>query len=107
MSNQPPLLSMLPLTQEQLNKLQDVTKDLTPAQFAWLSGYFWGQLNQHSSTKDELVSVQSQVPQQETITVISASQTGNARRLAEQLRDKLVDNQLNVELYSASEYKFK
>lgn len=107
MSNQPPLLSMLPLTQEQLNKLQDVTKDLTPAQFAWLSGYFWGQFNQHSSTKDELVSVQSQVPQQETITVISASQTGNARRLAEQLRDKLVGNQLNVELYSASEYKFK
>lgn len=98
---------MLPLTQEQLNKLQDVTKDLTPAQFAWLSGYFWGQFNQHSSTKDELVSVQSQVPQQETITVISASQTGNARRLAEQLRDKLVGNQLNVELYSASEYKFK
>ena len=63
MSNQPPLLSMLPLTQEQLNKLQDVTKDLTPAQFAWLSGYFWGQLNQHSSTKDELVNVQNRVPQ--------------------------------------------
>lgn len=108
MSNQPPLLSMLPLTQEQLNKLQDVTKDLTPAQFAWLSGYFWGQLN-HPTSSNSVVSelASNSISDQVTITLISASQTGNARRVAEQLRDNLVANKLNVELYSASTYKFK
>ncbi|MBG2876975.1 NADPH-dependent assimilatory sulfite reductase flavoprotein subunit [Proteus alimentorum] len=106
MSNQPPLLSMLPLTPEQLSKLQDATKDLSTAQIAWLSGYLWGQLNPSVvSTSATVTSVQ--VPEQETITLISASQTGNARHLAEQLRDKLVENKLNVGLYSASEYKFK
>lgn len=107
MSNQPPLLSMLPLTQEQLNKLQDATKDLAPAQIAWLSGYFWGQLNQSTSPLTTAAPASDLVPEAETITLISASQTGNARRLAEQLRDNLVTNKLNVELYSAGEYKFK
>lgn len=106
MSNQPPLLSMLPLTPEQLNKLQDATKDLSTAQIAWLSGYFWGQLNPSVvSASTAVTSVH--VPEQETITLISASQTGNARHLAEQLRDNLVAHKLNVELYSAGEYKFK
>lgn len=107
MSNQPPFLSMLPLTQEHLNKLQDITKDLTPAQIAWLSGYFWGQLNHAENTTTLAGSIPALVPKQETITLISASQTGNARKLAEQLRDNLVANKLNVELYCAGDYKFK
>lgn len=108
MSNQPPFLSMLPLTPEQLNQLQDVTKDLAPAQIAWLSGYFWGQINQQTSTASVTAELTPHsVPEVETITLISASQTGNARRLAEQLRDNLVANKLNVDLLSASEYKFK
>lgn len=106
MSNQPPLLSMLPLTLEQLNKLQDATKDLSTAQIAWLSGYLWGQLD-HATVPAPTTVVSPQVPEQETITLISASQTGNARHLAEQLRDNLVAHKLNVELHSASEYKFK
>lgn len=106
MSNQPPLLSMLPLTPEQLSKLQDATKDLSTAQIAWLSGYLWGQLNPSVVSASTTVTP-VQVPEQETITLLSASQTGNARHLAEQLRDHLVAHKLNVELYSAGEYKFK
>lgn len=106
MSNQPPLLSMLPLTPEQLSKLQDATKDLSTAQIAWLSGYLWGQLNPSIVSASTTVTP-VQVPEQETITLLSASQTGNARHLAEQLRDHLVAHKLNVELYSAGEYKFK
>lgn len=41
------------------------------------------------------------------ITIISASQTGNARRLAEQLRDDLLAANLNAALISAGDYKFK
>lgn len=47
------------------------------------------------------------VPPALTITLISASQTGNARRLAEQLRDDLLAAKLNVNLVNAGDYKFK
>jgi sulfite reductase (NADPH) flavoprotein alpha-component len=42
-----------------------------------------------------------------TITLISASQTGNARRVAEALRDDLLAAKLNVKLVNAGDYKFK
>lgn len=41
------------------------------------------------------------------ITLISASQTGNARRVAEALRDDLLAAKLNVNLVNAGDYKFK
>ncbi|WP_341848883.1 flavodoxin domain-containing protein, partial [Vibrio parahaemolyticus] len=47
------------------------------------------------------------MPQDETITIISASQTGNARRLSGQLREKLLSEKLNVNLVNAGDYKFK
>lgn len=49
----------------------------------------------------------SAAPVQEAITLISASQTGNARRLAEQLRDALLAEKLKVNLVNAGDYKFK
>lgn len=42
-----------------------------------------------------------------SITVISASQTGNARRVSEQLRDDLTAAGLSVTLVNAGDYKFK
>lgn len=42
-----------------------------------------------------------------TITILSASQTGNARRLSEQLRDDLLAAKLNVNLVNAGDFKFK
>ncbi len=39
--------------------------------------------------------------------IISASQTGNARRVAEALRDDLLAAKLNVKLVNAGDYKFK
>ncbi|XPE39963.1 flavodoxin domain-containing protein [Shigella flexneri] len=41
------------------------------------------------------------------ITLISASQTGNARRVAEALRDDSIAAKLNVTLINAGDYKFK
>jgi sulfite reductase (NADPH) flavoprotein alpha-component len=42
-----------------------------------------------------------------SVTLISASQTGNARRVAEQLRDDLIAAKINVNLVNAGDYKFK
>ena len=96
--------NLLPLNPEQLARLQAATTDFTPTQLAWVSGYFWGVLNQQSGTAVAAPAPAAEVP---TITLISASQTGNARRVAEALRDDLLAAKLNVKLVNAGDYKFK
>lgn len=104
MTTQAPPTSLLPLSPEQLARLQTAVGDLSPTQMAWLSGYFWGMVNQQPGV---VASPAAIAPPAVTITLISASQTGNARRLAEQLRDDLVAAKLSVNLVNAGDYKFK
>ncbi|NUU67146.1 NADPH-dependent assimilatory sulfite reductase flavoprotein subunit [Enterobacteriaceae bacterium BIT-l23] len=103
MTTQAPPTSLLPVTPEQLARLQAATTDFTPTQLAWLSGYFWGMVNQQPGVAAGAVPA----PEAAAITLISASQTGNARRVAEQLRDSLLAAKLNVNLVNAGDYKFK
>ncbi|GBU12059.1 sulfite reductase alpha subunit flavoprotein [Enterobacterales bacterium] len=103
MTTQAPPTSLLPLTAEQLARLQSTIGEYSPTQLAWLSGYFWGMVNQQPGA----VSASAPAVAAASITLISASQTGNARRLAEQLRDDLVGEKLNVNLVNAGDYKFK
>ena len=104
MTTQAPPSTLMPLNPEQLERLQAATTDFTPTQIAWVSGYFWGVLNQQSGTAVAAPAPAAEVP---TITLISASQTGNARRVAEALRDDLLAAKLNVKLVNAGDYKFK
>lgn len=99
----------LPLSAEQLARLQDVTQELSSHQLAWISGYCWGRLNETSSVSSSTTTNAITAPEvvAPTITLVSASQTGNARRLAEQLRDDLLAAQLQVNLINAADYKFK
>ena len=104
MTTQVPPTSLLPLSPEQLARLQAAVGEFSPTQMAWLSGYFWGMVNQQPGAA---ATPATAVPPALTITLISASQTGNARRLAEQLRDDLLAAKLNVNLVNAGDYKFK
>ncbi|CFQ48266.1 sulfite reductase subunit alpha [Yersinia frederiksenii] len=104
MTTQAPPTSILPLSPEQLARLQAAVGEFSPTQMAWLSGYFWGMVNQQPGA---VVAPAVAAPAALTITLISASQTGNARRLAEQLRDDLLAAKLNVNLVNAGDYKFK
>lgn len=61
-------------------------------------------LNQQPGT---LAATPAPVAEMPGITLISASQTGNARRVAEALRDDLLAAKLNVTLVNAGDYKFK
>ncbi|MGL4721121.1 MAG: NADPH-dependent assimilatory sulfite reductase flavoprotein subunit [Kluyvera intermedia] len=105
MTTQSPPSALLPLNTEQLARLQAATIDLSPTQLAWVSGYFWGVLNQQPGTA-ALTPAPTAV-EAPAITLISASQTGNARRVAEALRDDLLAEKLNVNLVNAGDYKFK
>ncbi|MCS2169342.1 NADPH-dependent assimilatory sulfite reductase flavoprotein subunit [Scandinavium sp. TWS1a] len=104
MTTQAPPSALLPLNPEQLARLQAATTDLSPTQLAWVSGYFWGMLNQQPGSVMTAAPAAVEAP---AITLISASQTGNARRVAEQLRDDLLAAKLNVKLVNAGDYKFK
>ena len=104
MTTPAPSSNLLPLNPEQMARLQAATTDFTPTQLAWVSGYFWGVLNQPSGAA---VALPAQAAEAPSITLISASQTGNARRVAEGLRDDLQAAQLNVKLVNAGDYKFK
>jgi sulfite reductase (NADPH) flavoprotein alpha-component len=105
MTTQVPPSALLPLNTEQLARLQAATTDLTPTQLAWVSGYFWGVLNQQPGAA--AVAATPAAAEAPTITLLSASQTGNARRVAEALRDDLLAAKLNVNLVNAGDYKFK
>ncbi|WP_194208219.1 NADPH-dependent assimilatory sulfite reductase flavoprotein subunit [Superficieibacter sp. 1612_C1] len=104
MTTQAPPSALLPLNPEQMARLQAATTDLTPTQLAWVSGYFWGVLNQQPGSA---AATPAPVAETTTITLLSASQTGNARRVAEALRDDLLAAKLNVNLVNAGDYKFK
>lgn len=104
MTTQVPPSSLLPLSPEQLARLQAAVGEFSPTQMAWLSGHFWGMVNQQPGA---VVAPAVAAPVAVTITLISASQTGNARRLAEQLRDDLMAAKLNANLVNAGDYKFK
>ncbi|GDX05183.1 NADPH-dependent assimilatory sulfite reductase flavoprotein subunit [Buttiauxella sp. A111] len=104
MTTQAPPTALLPLTPEQLARLQAATTDFSQTQLAWISGYFWGMINQQPGTVAAAPPTAAEVP---VITLISASQTGNARRVSEQLRDDLLAAKLNVNLVNAGDYKFK
>jgi sulfite reductase (NADPH) flavoprotein alpha-component len=84
-------------------RLQSAIGDYSPTQMAWLSGYFWGMVNQQPGA----VAASAPVQNAASVTLISASQTGNARRVAEQLRDDLIAAKINVNLVNAGDYKFK
>lgn len=91
----------LPLSAQQLDRLQAATSDFSSLQLSWISGYFWGRVAESQPTG---VSAAATL---KPITLLSASQTGNARRLAEQLHDDLIAAKLDVVLINAGNYKFK
>ncbi|MGG4607043.1 NADPH-dependent assimilatory sulfite reductase flavoprotein subunit [Providencia sp. Me31A] len=104
MTKKQPPLAVLPVSVEQLTRLQSAVDDFSSHQLAWLSGYLWGMVNQNAPVD---VPTSAPVAAQETVTIISASQTGNARRLSEQLRERLISEKINVNLVNAGDYKFK
>lgn len=102
MTTQAPPTSLLPLNPEQLTRLQAATEGFSTTQLAWLSGYFWAKASLQPGAGNEAPTTATA-----TITLLCASQTGNTRRVAEQLRDDLQAQALNVTLVNAADYKFK
>ena len=101
-----------PINDLQLGQLQQTVAEFTPQQLAWISGYFWG-LSQSQpvgqpAVQAGLAPVAAVAAQPAgKLTIIYASQTGNAKGVAEQLKDEAAAAGINAELFSADDYKGK
>ncbi|VEJ21028.1 assimilatory sulfite reductase (NADPH) flavoprotein subunit [Neisseria animaloris] len=84
---------------------------LSPTQLAWLSGYCWAQsqLGETVSVQTAFAAPEAAAPAAEPrrVTVLSASQTGNARRVAADLLVKLESAGINARLVAAADFKSK
>ncbi|CAH0532428.1 Sulfite reductase [NADPH] flavoprotein alpha-component [Vibrio stylophorae] len=95
-----------PLSDQQVNQLQQGIADLSAQQLAWVSGYFWA-LSQTGTQAAQLIPAAASAGPQAHLTVIYASQTGNAKGVAQQVVEQAQALGLPASLYSADDYKGK
>ncbi len=99
-----------PLNDQQFNQLHQTVAELSPQQLAWVSGYFWGlsqaqPVGAAAPIAQAAASVQAKPAGK--LTIIYASQTGNAKGVAEALEQEAHAAGIAVELFDASDYKGK
>ncbi|XDZ50040.1 assimilatory sulfite reductase (NADPH) flavoprotein subunit [Neisseriaceae bacterium CLB008] len=80
---------------------------LNATQLAWLSGYCWAQSQTDPLNLEALLTPTATEVAARQITILSASQTGNARRVAEALLLRLDGLGLKVRLSGVADYKSK
>lgn len=95
-----------PLNDSQANLLKQAVAELSPQQLAWVSGYFYG-VSQNSQLTAALPAAQLETVAAQQLTIIYASQTGNAKGVAEQLQAKFEGEGLSSKLFDAADYKLK
>ena len=97
-----------PLNDQQIGQLQLATSELSPQQLAWVSGYFWG-VSQTSGATQPINQAAAAVSSEPAgkLSIIYASQTGNAKGVAEALKTEASASGISVELFDASDYKGK
>ena len=97
--------AVLPLSTEWQQQLDQ----FSATQLAWLSGYCWARSQNGQVAAVASASTPAAAPAAvaRKITVLSASQTGNARRVAEQLLVQLQEASLDAQLMAAGDYKAK
>jgi len=95
-----------PLNDQKIGQLQQAAAELSPQQMAWISGYFWGlSQTQPAGQLQPAAAVASQPAGK--LTIIHASQTGNAKGVAEALKEEANAAGIAVELFAAGDYKGK
>jgi sulfite reductase (NADPH) flavoprotein alpha-component len=91
-----------PLSEQQVQLLQQATAELSVTQLAWVSGYLAG-IGQTAGIQ----APQAQAQAAAKLTIVYASQTGNAKGVAEELHSAAVAKDINAELVNVADYKAK
>ncbi|MBB1427968.1 assimilatory sulfite reductase (NADPH) flavoprotein subunit [Shewanella sp. SG44-2] len=92
-----------PLSQGQVDKLKQLTSELSSVQLAWVSGYLAASANQGQGGV-ETTAETSAAP---TVTILYGSQTGNGRGVAKELAAKAQAQGYAVNLASMGEYNVR
>lgn len=103
-----PPFSGLPINSEALSELQKNLSGLNQLQTAWLSGYLWARSQQMDTLAPVSAAAAGSTQASEPVTpvlVLSASQTGNARRVAQSLHEKLQAAGVTAVFKNAGDYK--
>ncbi len=103
------------MNNEQLipHELTQSIEKLAPLQLAWLSGYCWAKAQGLPSNTAGVPATTQAITTAPTnaapfsVTVLAASQTGNAKSVAQQLSERLKNEGINTTFYSAKDYKAK
>lgn len=91
------------------DELKKIIENYNDKQLAWLSGYLWGRAEK-SSVEQVLPSTtlpSNMTQAEQKVTIVSASQTGNARRVANELSQDIERLGIAVTHLPAGEYKAK
>lgn len=96
-----PSASSLPVPPGQIEEIEQIAARLRPDQLQWLSGYLAG-LARHTPQEP----VAASAPDFPQLTVLYGTQTGNSRRLAEQLVEQLDAPAGALRHVSMADYRF-
>lgn len=98
-----------PLNDQQIDQLKLAAAESSPQQLAWISGYFWGlsQSQSPAAVSAPASNVLTAAKPAGTLTIIYASQTGNAKGVAEALQQQAQAQDIAVSLVSAGDFKAK
>ncbi|EDQ02111.1 assimilatory sulfite reductase (NADPH) flavoprotein subunit [Shewanella benthica] len=94
-----------PLSSGQVDKLKQLTAELSAVQLAWVSGYLSATAEQGANLLGNETAAQSAPAQ--TITILYGSQTGNGRGVASELAAKAQAQGYAVNLASMGDYKVR
>lgn len=96
-----------PFNEKQVKQLNEVLATLTPQQKIWLTGYLTASANivVIEAPREMTQQAVASSPIQKHVTILYATQTGNAQKLAEKFGDQLQQIGLEVSVSSMSDYK--
>lgn len=94
-------------SEHQTSLLDTLATELDHSRLLWASGYFAGLAAACKQSDTALAAAQAPVAERRTLTVLYGSQTGNAKRLAEQFAERAGAQGLDVRVVRASNYSLK
>ncbi len=102
-----------PLSEKQLSALNELTKEITPEQIIWLSGFLEGKISGLSPAINgtgiiQAVSAIAGQPESKiNLTILYGSETGNSKTQAEKLAEKASFKNIKATVYSMYDYNYK
>ncbi|CAL4323993.1 Sulfite reductase [NADPH] flavoprotein alpha-component [Buchnera aphidicola (Eriosoma grossulariae)] len=96
---------LFPINSEILSSLKIDSNRLSKMQLAWISGYYWGKIDHDE--KNIVLNSDLNKKKPPVVSIVSASQTGNAYQLSKLLFNDLKSNNIESNLLQACDYSFK